>query len=111
MTTYTVTMPDGTEFTRTSKRVYTHALIRRNKGSEVFYTSLASSEALAEREARVFADDRSYIEIVPLVNGSAVSAEAVVAAEADRVCPECDEWTGVTLPNGEPNIYRCPKAS
>ena len=36
-TTYTVTMPDGTTFMRNSKRAYTHALIRRNVGSEVFF--------------------------------------------------------------------------
>ena len=110
-TTYTVTMPDGTTFMRNSKRAYTHALIRRNVGSEVFFVSLATSLERAERESRVFANTRSYVEIVPFVDGVAVSTEALGSSPADGVCPECGEWTGETLPDGEPNVYRCPVAA
>lgn len=68
MNTYTVTTPDGQLVTKRSSRVFTHAVVRRNRGSDRFFINFASSEARADAEARVMADTRDYIEVVPLAN-------------------------------------------
>lgn len=62
--TYAVTAPDGKVFTRTSSRIYTHALIRQNKGDTPYYVSFSSSLKAAQAESRVFASFRSHNEIV-----------------------------------------------
>lgn len=67
MNTYTVTDPAGVVHTRNSAaRTYTHALIRKNVGSDTYFVNWATSEAKALQEARVHAGSRSYIRVVDL---------------------------------------------
>jgi len=67
MSTYTVTDPAGVVHTRNSTaRTYTHALIRKNMGSDTYFVNWATSEAKAQQEARVHAGSRSYIRVVDL---------------------------------------------
>ena len=66
---YAVTDPAGITHTRKrGKRVYTHALIRQNKGSDPdhYYVNWASSETNAIKESKVLANQRSYVAIVAL---------------------------------------------
>ena len=64
---WTVTDPAGRKHIRNSAtRVYTHAVIRQNKGSESYFVNWSTSEDKARAEARVLADRRSYIQIVEL---------------------------------------------
>jgi hypothetical protein len=66
MAAYSVTDPSGKRHTKSSKaRIYTHAVIRQNVGTDYYFVSFASSEAAALKESRVFASQRSYIAVVP----------------------------------------------
>lgn len=73
-TTYRVTDPNGAAHTQRSSRTFTHALIRRNKGSNNYFVSWASSQGNAERECRVKADARDHMSIVPVVAKSGQQA-------------------------------------
>jgi len=61
---------------RRGKRLYTHALIRQNKGdadSSHYFVDWATSEANVHKESRVLRDQRSYSEIIKLVEVAADS--------------------------------------
>jgi hypothetical protein len=78
---YTVTTPDGRTITRTSNRPMSHALVRRNRDHfGGYFINLASSREAAEREARVRADDRDHIEVVPIVDADEPQAAPEPAA-------------------------------
>lgn len=114
MTTYTVIDPSGTSHTRRSTaRTYTHAVIRQNKGEDTYYVNFATSEERAEKEARVLADLRSYIEVAAFQDGRAVSIryapgeptrEAPVTPPQDGDDSEYDEEE-IT---GRPEYGYCP---
>ena len=64
MATWSVTDPSGVAHTRSSKtRVYTHAIIRWNVGSDTYFVNWSTSRKSAESESRVQASQRSYIEV------------------------------------------------
>lgn len=66
-TTYTVIHPGGT-FVRNSSRHYGYAIIRRNRGTQKFFVNLAADETKALTEARVHAEIRDHIDVVPFVD-------------------------------------------
>lgn len=64
MAHWSVTDPAGVEHSRSSKtRVYTHAIIRQNRGSDSYFVNWSTSQQAAEAESRVQASTRSYIEV------------------------------------------------
>jgi hypothetical protein len=80
--TYSVTLPDGSTVEKTSTRVFTHALIRQNKGETGYFVNFASSLERATAESRVGIASRSHVEIVALGEDVAPEVDGLDALRA-----------------------------